>query len=84
MACPFSKVARRKPLTARGLRRLPPRAIPGLQPAAVDHPFYRQPAFANIVHAVYASILREIKTKGEASRFIKAERGKFALAKSAA
>jgi len=36
--------------------------------------------FPNIVHAVYASILREIKTKGEASRFVKAERGKFALA----
>jgi hypothetical protein len=35
-------------------------------------------------NTLYASILREINTKGEASRFIKAERGKFALAKSAA
>jgi hypothetical protein len=31
-------------------------------------------------NTLYASILREIKTKGDASRFIKAERGKFALA----
>jgi len=36
--------------------------------------------FANIVHAVYASILREITTKGDTSRFVKTERGKFALA----
>ena len=28
---------------------------------------------------LYASILREIKVKGSASRFVKAERGKFAL-----
>ena len=32
-------------------------------------------------NSLYASILREIKTKGQASRFIKAERGKFALVK---
>jgi len=31
-------------------------------------------------NTLYASILREIKTKGEASRFVKAERGQFALA----
>jgi hypothetical protein len=31
-------------------------------------------------NTLYASILREINTKGDASRFIKAERGKFALA----
>jgi hypothetical protein len=31
-------------------------------------------------NTLYASILREIKTKGDASRFVKAERGKFALA----
>ena len=30
-------------------------------------------------NSLYASILREIKTKGTASRFVKAERGKFAL-----
>ena len=35
-------------------------------------------------NTLYASILREIKTKGDASRFVKAERGKFALAKPAA
>jgi len=32
-------------------------------------------------NTLYASILREIKTKGEASRFRKAERGKFELVK---
>ncbi|MBN2583204.1 MAG: winged helix-turn-helix domain-containing protein [Planctomycetes bacterium] len=32
-------------------------------------------------NTLYASILREITTKGQASRFVKAERGKFALAK---
>jgi len=31
-------------------------------------------------NTLYASILREIKTKGDASRFAKTERGKFALA----
>jgi len=31
-------------------------------------------------NTLYASILREIKTKGEASRFVKTERGKFAVA----
>ena len=35
-------------------------------------------------NTLYASILREIKTKGDASRFVKAECGKFALAKPAA
>ena len=34
-------------------------------------------------NTLYASILREIKTKGDASRFVKAERGKFALASKA-
>ncbi len=31
-------------------------------------------------NTLYASILREITTKGDASRFVKTERGKFALA----
>ncbi len=31
-------------------------------------------------NTLYAAILREIKTKGDASRFVKADRGKFALA----
>lgn len=34
-------------------------------------------------NTLYASISREIKTKGDASRFVKAERGKFALASKA-
>jgi len=33
--------------------------------------------FPNIVHAVYAAILREINTKGDAARFRKVERGQF-------
>ncbi len=32
---------------------------------------------------LHAAISREIKTKGDASRFVKAERGKFALARKA-
>lgn len=35
-------------------------------------------------NTLYAAISREIKVKGEASRFVKAERGKFALAKKGA
>lgn len=35
-------------------------------------------------NTLYASILREIKTKGDASRFVKTERGKFTLAKPTA
>ena len=31
-------------------------------------------------NTLYAAISREIATKGDASRFVKAERGKFALA----
>jgi len=34
-------------------------------------------------NSLYAAILREITTKGDASRFVKAERGKFALASKA-
>ena len=33
--------------------------------------------FHNIVHAVYAAIIREIAAKGADSRFRKFERGKF-------
>ena len=35
--------------------------------------------FHNIVHAVYAAIIREIANKGDDSRFVKVERGKFSL-----
>jgi len=38
--------------------------------------------FGNIVTTVYAAVLREIRDKGEASRFRKVERGKFALSKT--
>jgi hypothetical protein len=33
--------------------------------------------FGNIVTTVYSAILRETQTKGDASRFVKTERGKF-------
>ena len=33
--------------------------------------------FGNIVATVYSAILRETQTKGDASRFVKTERGKF-------
>ena len=32
-------------------------------------------------NTLYAAILREIKAKGDSSRFVKADRGKFALVK---
>ena len=83
MACPFSKVARRKPLTARDLRRLPSRSIPRSQPTARDPPFYRQPAFGNVVHAVYAAMTREIAKKGNDARFEKVDRGRFQIRKGA-
>jgi len=63
----------------RELYRLPPRSIPGFQPVSRHYPFYRQAAFGNIVTTVYAAIFREIKQKGEASRFTQTDRGKFAL-----
>jgi hypothetical protein len=34
--------------------------------------------FGNIVTTVYSAIAREISAKGAQSRFVKAERGKFA------
>ena len=37
--------------------------------------------FTNIVHTVYAAILRECATKGDKSRFRKVDRGRFELAK---
>jgi len=79
MACPFRKETCRKAPTARELPRLPPRPVPGCQPVPRHYPLYRQATFPNIVHTVYAAILREINTKGEDSRFEKVERGRFAL-----
>ena len=81
MACPFSKEIYRKPLTVRELRRSPTRPIFNCQPAAVDHPSYRQPAFPNIVYAVYSAMLREMTKKGDEARFKKVERGKFSMAR---
>ena len=79
MACPFRKETCRKIHAAQELSRLPPRPVPGRQPVPRHYPLYRQAAFPNIVHTVYATILREINTKGTDARFCRAERGKFAL-----
>jgi hypothetical protein len=57
---------------------LPPRAVARCQRLAINHPIKGQATFGNIVTTVYSAIAREITTKGAQSRFVKAERGKFA------
>jgi len=47
---------------------------------AVERGLWQPGSGKTPANTLYASILREINTKGEASRFVKAERGKFALA----
>jgi len=51
---------------------------------AVERGLWQPGSGKTPANTLYASILREINTKGEGSRFIKAERGKFALAKKGA
>ena len=63
--------------TAQELPRLPPGSISGSQQASGNQPINCQPTFGNIVTTVYSAILRETQTKGDASRFVKTERGKF-------
>jgi len=65
--------------TTRELPRLPPRSTQRHQPAPVDQPIKGKPTFGNSVTAVNSAILRELSTKGEQARFVKTERGKFAL-----
>jgi hypothetical protein len=57
---------------------LPTRSTNGHESLAIDQPHHGQAAFGNIVTAVYSAILREISTKGDASRFKKTDRGQFA------
>jgi hypothetical protein len=58
---------------------LPPRPVTRCQPLAIDQPIKGQTAFGNIVTAVYAAITKEIVAKGAQARFVKAQRGQFAL-----
>ncbi len=46
---------------------------------ALDAEVWQPGAGKTPANTLYSSILREIKIKGSASRFVKAERGKFAL-----
>jgi hypothetical protein len=75
-------INRRSSCNAQGSCGLPPRSVARCQLSAVEHPIKSQATFGNIVTAVYAAILLEIKNKGAAARFCKTERGKFALAQS--
>ena len=75
----MTRVTDHNPRYTRELLRSPARSIPGLQPASGDQPITSQHTFGNIVTAVYSAILREIKTKGNDSRFVKADRGKFEI-----
>jgi HB1, ASXL, restriction endonuclease HTH domain len=43
--------------------------------------YWTSPAGKTPASTLYSSILRELKTKGRDSRFIRAERGRFALAR---
>jgi len=45
---------------------------------AVERGLWQRGTGKTPANTLYAAILREIKTKGDASRFVKAERGKFA------
>jgi hypothetical protein len=80
MAPPLDQDDQPHPRTTRELLRLPPRSIARPQPAAINHPIKGQHAFGNIVTAVYAAFLRELRTKKDQARFRKTERGKFGLA----
>src|SRR5438445_4507232 len=53
---------------------------PELIQAMAAKGYWTSPAGKTPAATLYAAIAREIKTKKEASRFRKAERGKFALA----
>ena len=46
---------------------------------AVDRGLWQPGTGKTPANTLYAAILREIRTKGDESRFVKVERGKFAL-----
>src|SRR5258708_1534882 len=52
---------------------------PELIAAMAAKGYWTSPGGKTPASTLYASCLREIKTKGEGARFLKAERGKFAL-----
>jgi hypothetical protein len=43
--------------------------------------YWTSPGGATPAATLYSAVLREIKSKGKESRFVKTERGKFGLAK---
>jgi len=54
---------------------------PELVKAATERGLWQPMAGKTPASTLYAAILREIRDKGDASRFTKADRGKFALNK---
>ena len=62
------------------LFRLPPRTVSGNQAISGDQPLERQEVFGTYVTAVYSAMTREINAKGKEARFVKKDRGLFALA----
>ncbi len=63
-----------------GLGTRDPMRCKGIVDLAVERGLWTPGKGTTPAATLHAAISREIKTKGEASRFVKAERGKFALA----
>jgi len=58
-----------------------PANCPELVKAMAEKGLWTSPGGKTPEATLYSSILREIKTKGKDARFVKAERGRFKLAK---
>lgn len=58
-----------------------PMTCPELVQAMADRGLWTSPGGKTPAGTLHASLLREINLKGKESRFVKTERGKFALAK---
>ena len=58
-----------------------PMTCPEMIEAMATKGYWTSPKGATPAATLYSAVLREIKTKGKESRFVKTERGKFALAK---
>jgi hypothetical protein len=58
-----------------------PMTCPEMIEAMTAKGYWTSPGGATPAATLYSAILREINAKGKGSRFVKTERGKFALAK---
>ena len=58
-----------------------PMTCPEMIEAMTAKKYWTSPKGLTPAATLYSAVLREIKAKGKAARFVKAERGKFGLAK---